>query len=357
LIHHPEPDIAVLVRVQAERALRPALLEFGQHDLGDLAGLGVHLADVLLAEVRVPDGAVLVDDHVVRLDRLARQVVLGDDHLGGASGRARQRLERIIPGRVFAQIDRGQKLGAVLLGPVAGIAALLEQALRLAQLRPRRHALIGVGAHALLDLDEFIGVVGRPHDAFDGVAAHAIEHAVLLLGRAGHALEPLRGGELGRQVAGLLQLEIGGCRLVGGDLGGALAIEVIARGADLDRIFAGLQPRRREAVAAFLVGDDGGCDGRARLLGGDENAFHRAFLLRRDDARQRRGALSQRQVDIGSQYEGETNTREQRVAHPHFQILPRRCSGAPVAGKSAGEPSPGKLAAAGLICPFSWLRQ
>src|SRR5277367_1895495 len=35
-----------------------------------------------------------------------------------------------------------------------------------------------------------------------------------------------------------------------------------------------------------------------------------------------------------------------------LKILPRRCSGVPVAGKSAGEPSPGKLATAGLIVPL-----
>ena len=73
--------------------------------LGDLAGLGIEPAEVLLAEVRVPGDAVLIDDHVVRLDGLARQVVFGDDHAGGAAARTRQRLERIVPLRLRAQID------------------------------------------------------------------------------------------------------------------------------------------------------------------------------------------------------------------------------------------------------------
>ena len=53
LVHHAEPEVAVLVGAQAEAALRPALLELGQRELGDLAGLGIEPADVLLAEVRV----------------------------------------------------------------------------------------------------------------------------------------------------------------------------------------------------------------------------------------------------------------------------------------------------------------
>ncbi len=353
LIHHPEPDIAVLVRVEAERALRPALLELGQIDLGDLAGLGIHPADVLLAEVGVPDVAVLADDHVVGLDGIARQIVFGDDHLGGPPGRPRQCLERVSPGGGFAQIDRGQKFGAILLGLVACIAAFLEQPFGHALLRPRRHALIGVGAHALLNLHEFVGIMGRPHDALDGVAAHAVEHGILLLRRARHALQPFGRGELARQIVRLLELEVGGDRLLGDDLRRALAVEIISGRADLDGIFAGLEPRCREAVAAFLVGDDGGCDGRARLLGGDEDALHRAFLVGCDLAGQRRGALGQRQVYVGNQYEGETDAREQRIAHPHIENPPTEMFGGPhLLGKPAGEPSPGKLATAGLIVPF-----
>jgi len=105
---------------------------------GDLAGLRIHPADVLLAEVGVPDVAVLADDDVMRLDRVARQIVFGDDHLGGPPGGARQGLERIFPGRVFAQVDRGHEFGALFLGFIAGVAALLEQALGHALLRPGR---------------------------------------------------------------------------------------------------------------------------------------------------------------------------------------------------------------------------
>src|SRR5258708_796301 len=115
-------------------------------------------------------------------------IVLRDDDLGGGSGRALHRFELVSPALGFAEIDRGEELGAFLLGPVAGIASLLEQAFRQALLRPRRYALVGIGRHAGLHLHELLGVVGRPHDALYSMAAHAVEQGVLLLRRARHAL-------------------------------------------------------------------------------------------------------------------------------------------------------------------------
>src|SRR6202035_963120 len=58
---------------------------------------GIEPAEILLAETRVPDDAAFIDDHVMRRDGLARQVVFGIDHARRDSGRARLRLELEIP--------------------------------------------------------------------------------------------------------------------------------------------------------------------------------------------------------------------------------------------------------------------
>ena len=47
--------------------------------LGDLRRPRIELAEDLLAEARVPRHPCGIDDHVVRLPRAARQVVLGVD--------------------------------------------------------------------------------------------------------------------------------------------------------------------------------------------------------------------------------------------------------------------------------------
>ena len=54
----------------------------------DLAGYRIELGQELLAEMREPDAAVAIDDHVVRLDLLPRQIVFGDDDARRAAGRA-----------------------------------------------------------------------------------------------------------------------------------------------------------------------------------------------------------------------------------------------------------------------------
>jgi hypothetical protein len=64
-----------------------------------------------LAEAGIPCQALRIDDHVVRLARPRRQVVLGIDHLRGTAFRARQNLEAVGPLRRRAQVHRGQILG------------------------------------------------------------------------------------------------------------------------------------------------------------------------------------------------------------------------------------------------------
>jgi hypothetical protein len=52
--------------------------------IGDLAGLGIELADEQAAEIRVPGHAIVIEDHVMRHRDRTRQIVLGDDHMRGA---------------------------------------------------------------------------------------------------------------------------------------------------------------------------------------------------------------------------------------------------------------------------------
>ena len=94
LIRHADPEIAVRIELEIERALR--LLrpqQVGSVWSDDLAGLGIELADELVAEIGIPGVPVGIDHHVMRQRFFARQVVFGDDHLGGVALRARQRLE------------------------------------------------------------------------------------------------------------------------------------------------------------------------------------------------------------------------------------------------------------------------
>ena len=60
--------------------------------------LRIEPAEILLAKGREPDHAVDIDDHIMRLDRLARQIVFGIDDAGRRAGRTRQGLEFEIPG-------------------------------------------------------------------------------------------------------------------------------------------------------------------------------------------------------------------------------------------------------------------
>ena len=88
-----DPDLAVLVELEVERSFRVAGLLHRDREIRDLAGFRIELRQELLAEMRVPYHAVAIDDHVVRLDLLARKIVFGDDDLGRAAGRPRKRLE------------------------------------------------------------------------------------------------------------------------------------------------------------------------------------------------------------------------------------------------------------------------
>ena len=85
LVHHADPDIAVGIDFEIERALRMVGLEHRDRIVRDLAGVGIELGQELLAEMREPDAAVGIDDDVVRLDLFPRQIVFGDDDARGAA--------------------------------------------------------------------------------------------------------------------------------------------------------------------------------------------------------------------------------------------------------------------------------
>ena len=87
LVHVAEPQIAGRSVRSAERSGRVAGLVLGDRIFGDLAGLGIESAEELLAEARIPGDAVSIDDDVVRLDGVARQIVFGVDDAGGAAAR------------------------------------------------------------------------------------------------------------------------------------------------------------------------------------------------------------------------------------------------------------------------------
>ena len=69
---------------------------------------GIEFAEKILDEIRIPDIALRVGAHVMRRNCFSRQVVFGDDDVGGAALRPRQRPQFVSPSRSRAQIDRRQ---------------------------------------------------------------------------------------------------------------------------------------------------------------------------------------------------------------------------------------------------------
>jgi len=267
------PDVAVL-ELDIEHAGRIVRLEHRHRIFDDLAALGIELAQKLVAEIGVPGHALLIEDDVVRHRIRARQVVFGDHDLGRAALETRQRLERILPLRCAAQVDRCKEFRTrpqplrIHHGALAHLLALL----RLDADRAGR-----VACHALQHRNPFVGVVARLRDPLVGVAAGAAVHEVFLLRRAREARHPFAAGELGREVARLLELDRdrrAGFR----NIHDLRAIELEADRPDAQRVLAGLELRGREREIARRVANHRDRDGRAILLGAHHHAFHGAFL-------------------------------------------------------------------------------
>ena len=118
------------------------------------------------------------------------------------------------------------------------------------------------------------------------VAAHAVDHLQLLVFRAGDAHHPFGIGQLPGEVLRLLQLDVGAAGLAIGEFRGLGPIEIIANGADRDRIFAGGKAACGKTIMALVISDDADRDIRAFALGADDDALHCAFFCGTDRARE-----------------------------------------------------------------------
>ena len=276
LIHQADPDEAILVHFEIERALGMIGLLHRNREIRHLAGLRVELGEELLAEVRIPDHAVGIDDHVVGLNLLSGQIIFGDDDARSAAGRTRRHLEVEAVLGLAAEIERRKIVGdALRRGRIDGGAAVIAvEALRL---HVRGAGIIA--AHALEHLEEFrAGVLGFKNP-LNGMAIRAVEQRALQLFRTGRARQPLRIRQLiGGHRRGL-ELEVSRGGLGGREFDQARTVERIARGLDRQLITAWLQASRGESVLALGIAHDRHGDRRAFLFGADQDALHRALRI------------------------------------------------------------------------------
>jgi hypothetical protein len=89
----------------------------------------------------------------------------------------------------------------------------------------------------------------------------------------------------------LLELDVGGRGVLGGDGRGRLAVEIEAHGADRQRIVAGAEPVGGKGVAACIVGGHRRGDGGIRPGGGHRHAAHRRAVRAAHAAGDRRLVL------------------------------------------------------------------
>jgi hypothetical protein len=312
LIGHADPEIAVGIELEIERALRLFRPQQRQRMIRDLAGLGIELADDLAAEVGIPGVPVGIDHDVVRHCLLARQVEFGDHDLGGAALRTRQGLVIVFLAIGVAEIDADQEIGRRLHHVGGDARALAARPARDQQLRMRRRRFRRITAHAGEHLLPFVGVVQRGEHALQGVAAHAIRQERFDLVVAGDADQPFRIRELIDEVFGLGELDVGACLRSGRDLDRLRTHEIVARRADADGVAAGLELAGGEAVLALVVAHHRGGDGRSLLLGAHQHAFHQAFLGGRDLSAQR-GLRRGPDRERNGQHAGKADGAEKRT--------------------------------------------
>jgi hypothetical protein len=255
LVHQRYPEIAIVVVIKAERASGRILLQHRDPIRRDVAGLGIEAAERGIAEIGEIDAAVGIAHHVVGLIGLLRQLVGGDDGAGTAPRQALERLQRVGKGLPIAEVDRGQIGGE----PLQAVRLLHQKAggLAGAHLRRQRRRILGVAQHARDGQHPLIDRVAGPRDTLQGVTAHAIGDEPLLRIGARPARQPFGAGQLGGEIARLRELEIGHRGRRSGHRRRHLTVEVVADGADRNRIGAGHQAARREAVAAVVVGGHG----------------------------------------------------------------------------------------------------
>ena len=137
-----------------------------------------------------------------------------------------------------------------------------------------------IRGHPLDDRRHLVRVVARARDSLQRVAVRARADGGLLLLGARKAREPLRVGELRREIASRRQFQIGRRGLAGVDLHVQRPFEVVADGSNAKGIRARLQSGRGKTIAALRVAHDGDRDRRRRALRAHEHAFHRALFDR-----------------------------------------------------------------------------
>src|SRR5262245_62213429 len=93
LEHGVEPQSPTAIELQRKIADRRTWLEVLRGIFRELEGPGIELGDEQLAEIRIPDVALCIEDDVMRLGGRPRHVVLGDDNAGRPAGGTRQGLE------------------------------------------------------------------------------------------------------------------------------------------------------------------------------------------------------------------------------------------------------------------------
>ena len=161
---HAEPQVLVPVEAHAENAGRRVGLQRRDRVLGDVSRLGIELAEDLFAEARVPRQPLGVDDHVVRLARALRQVVLGVDDLRRPPFRPRLRFQRVASTRpplrlsVVRYSAWRRHAGAALRGRFLAAADPRRGQL----LRHQREGERRIAGHAFDDGHHPVHVVARP---------------------------------------------------------------------------------------------------------------------------------------------------------------------------------------------------
>ena len=350
LIHAGAPDITVRIGLDLQKAFRFIRLEGRECVIGHLAGRRIELADELMSEIRVPGMPVGRHDGVVRHRLRTRQIVGGDDDMRGAALRARQRLERIAPVRPLAEIDAGEIFGGpsqlrLVARRFVGLARAGHE-----RLRKLRRAAVGIGRHARNDLHPFVGGVGRIDDALQRMAIGAAEAV------ARHAVEPIAVAELVGQlveVGHLLERDVGRRGSTAGNIRRPAVLQPVAHRADGDVVVSRLQPGSRKGVVALLVGNHGRGDGRARLFGADQHAFHRPFLRRAHRSVQ--GDRSHAGVGLGMHAR---RAHERAGEHRHRKAMRGQeslpgCNREILCADARSQPGAGKSAAASLIVMIS----
>src|SRR5436190_1740443 len=199
-------------------------------------------------------------------------------------------------------VDRAQIDGREIVGELAVLlrrarAGRIQHGLRLDGL-----AHGAIAAHAGDDLRPLVGIVRRTHDAFQRVAAGAIEQRRLLLFRPGDAHHPLGIGELAGEVFGFLELDVGGCRLFRLHARLGRRADVVTDGTDADDVFARFEAVFGKYIAALRVRGHADLHDRAGPLGGDDDTFHVAFGIRTYRASQCRLALRPNRLYRSEEY-------------------------------------------------------